>query len=118
MSQVVVSPGSVTFTCAAEGLPRPSIMWFIIPEEGPQQDLPADGFTVESVGDRQVRSNLTIENTQPLLAGMYVCNATNEVAVEIAMASLTVNSESTSTHTAQPWSVLAPLSLFPLQLSP
>ena len=101
MDQAVVSPNSATFTCVAEGLPRPIIMWFVLTGDGPQE-LPADGFMVQSmngIGARQVMSTLTIANTQPLVAGMYVCNATNDVDVEVAMTTLTVNSEfSTCCH--------------------
>ena len=95
MDQAVISPDSATFTCVAEGLPRPNITWFVLTGNGPQ-GLPAGGFMVQyvnGIGVRQVMSTLTIANTQPLVAGMYVCNATNDVDVEVAMATLTVNSE-------------------------
>ena len=86
-----------TFTCVAEGLPRPNITWYNLLTESPQELSQDERFSVETVdgaGDRQVRSNLTIINAQPLLAGMYACNASNEVAMDAAMANLTVHSES------------------------
>ena len=114
MDQAVVSPDSATFTCVAEGLARPTITWFVLTGDGPQ-GLPA-GVLVQSmngIGDRQVMSTLTIANTQPLLAGMYVCNATNDVDVEVAMATLTVNSELSMCCHELHYSLHSPLQLFP-----
>ena len=114
MDQAVVSPDSATFTCVTEGLPRPNITWFVLTGDGPQ-GLPVDGFMVQSVNgieDRQVMSTLTISNTQPLVAGMYVCNATNDVDVEVAMATLTVNSELSMCCHGLHYSLRSPLQLF------
>ena len=113
MDQAVVSPDSATFTCVAEGLPRPNITWFMLTGDGPQ-GLPA-GVLVQSVngiGDRQVMSTLTISNTQPQVAAMYVCNATNDVNVEFAMATLTVNSELSMCCHGLHNSLRSPLQLF------
>ena len=94
MGETVLAGDTATFMCVAEGVPRPSITWY---SQTPQEIAPGGRFSVETVngaGDRQVTSTLSITDAQPLQAGMYACNATNEVAVDVAMATLTVNSES------------------------
>ena len=86
---------NATFMCTAEGLPRPNITWFRLLNEVPQA-LPVDRFSVQTMdgpGERTVTSVLTIENAQPALAGMYVCNATNEVALDTEFVNLLVHSE-------------------------
>ena len=99
---MVAGNNTATFICMAEGLPRPSIMWYSLVTETPQKIAQGGRFSVETVegaGDRQVTSTLTITNAQPLLAGKYACNATNEVAMDVAIVTLTVYSESvTSFH--------------------
>ena len=44
-------------------------------------------------GDRERRSNLTILDTQPSNAGVYVCVAMNEPGTEREQATLTVHGE-------------------------
>ena len=74
MGETVLVGDNATFTCMAEGLPRPNIMWYSLLTGSPQELSPGERFSVETVdgaGDRQVRSSLTIINAQPLLASMY-----------------------------------------------
>ena len=100
MNQIVVSPGNTTFTCVAEGLPRPTISWFITVPNGslvefPRND-PALGLSIEDTngpGDREVTSVITITNILPFLGVTYTCVASNEVDTQVAAANLTVQSK-------------------------
>ncbi len=101
MEQLVVTPEDATFSCTAEGLPRPSITWFTLLDESPQELLADSVFSIDTVdgaGEREVTSTLTINNTQPAVSGTYICNATNEVNTATAMTTLTVHSKSRIPH--------------------
>ena len=100
LNQIVVSPGNTTFTCVAEGLPRPTISWFIIVPNGSLVELPRNdpvlGLTIEDTsgpGDREVMSVITITNILPFLGVTYNCVASNEVDTQVAVANLTVQSK-------------------------
>ena len=93
MSQVVVAGMNVSLSCVAEGLPRPSITWFIMSSEG-QVEL--DAMNHDGSGQRQVMSTLSFVSVQPITANAYFCNASNVVGDVITMANLTVHSELSS----------------------
>ena len=100
MNQIVVSPSNTTFTCVAEGLPRPTISWFITVPNGSLVELPRNdpalGLSIEDTtgpGDRVVMSVTTITNILPFLGTTYTCVASNEVDTQEAAANLTVLSK-------------------------
>ena len=91
----VVEPERASFTCVAEGLPRPFITWFL------QQDNMTSeisesldfNFTVTEGSDRQVTSTLIVASVRPSLAGMYICKASNVVSDDTQNATLIIHSE-------------------------
>lgn len=93
MSQLTMAPGNVTFMCVAVGLPRPNITWFFLLNEVPIELSPAFISTSNGVNDREVVSVFILENIQPVMAGRYTCNATNEVGTDATIANLTVHGE-------------------------
>ena len=100
MNQIVVSPGDTTFTCVAEGLPRPTISWFITVPNGSLVELPRNdpalGLSIEDTngpGDRMLMSVITITNILPFLGVTYTCVVSNEVDTQVAAANLTVQSK-------------------------
>ena len=102
MNKLVVSPGNMytTFTCVAEGLPRPTISWFITVPNGTQVELPRNdselGLSIENTngpGDREVMSVITITNILPFFSTTYTCVVSNEVNTQVAAANLTVLSK-------------------------
>ena len=95
MSQVVVAGMNVSLSCVAEGLPKPSITWFIMTSEE-QVELDAMNHDIQTrngSGQRQVMSTLSFVFVQPITANAYFCNASNVVGDVITMANLTVHSE-------------------------
>ena len=100
MNQIVVSAGNTTFTCVAEGLPRPTISWFFTVRNGSLLELPRDdstlGLSIEDTtgpGDRVKMSAINITNILPFLSTTYTCEASNEVDTQVAVANLTVLSK-------------------------
>ena len=100
MNQIVVSPGNTTFTCVAEGLPRPTISWFFTVPNGSLVELPRNdsalGLSIEDTtgpGDRVVISVISITNILPFIGTTYTCVASNEVDTQVAAANLTVQSK-------------------------
>ena len=100
MNQLVVSPGDTSFTCVAEGLPRPTISWFITVPNGSLVELPRNdsalGLSIEDTtgpGDRVITSIISIINILPFLGVTYICEASNEVDTQVAAANLTVLSK-------------------------
>ena len=100
MNQLVVSPGNTTFTCVAEGLPRPTISWFITVPDGSLVELPRNdsvlGLSIADTtgpGDRVTMSVISITNILPFLGVTYTCVVSNEVSTEVAAANLTVQSK-------------------------
>ena len=98
MKQLVVSPGDTTFTCVAEGLPRPTIGWFITDPSGTLVELPRDDpqLSIEDTtgpGDRVTMSVISITNILPFLGVTYTCVVSNEVDTQVAAANLTVLSK-------------------------
>ena len=100
MNRIVVSPGDTTFTCVAEGLPRPTISWFITVPNGSLVELPRNdpalGLSIEDTtgpGDRVIMSDITITNILPFLGTTFTCIVCNEVNTQVAAANLTVLSK-------------------------
>ena len=89
---------NISLSCVVEGLPRPSITWFIMISEG-QVELDAMNHDIQTrngSGQRQVMSTLSLVSVQPITANVYYCNASNVVGGVVTMANLTVHSELSS----------------------
>ena len=92
----VVEPERASFTCVAEGLPRPIITWFLQQDNMTSKISDSLDFNItvtEGSGDRQVTSTLIVVSVRPSLAGMYICNASNVVDDDTKNATLIVHSE-------------------------
>ena len=92
----VVEPERASFTCVAEGLPRPFITWFLQQDNMTSEISDGLDFNItvtEGSGDRQVTSILTVASVRPSLAGMYICNASNMVDDNTENATLIVHGE-------------------------
>ena len=84
----------------AEGLPRPTISWFITVPNGSLVELPRNdpalGLSINDTtgpGDRATMSIITITNILPFLGKTYICVVSNEVDTQVAAANLTVLSK-------------------------
>ena len=75
----MTAPGTVSFTCTASGVPRPSITWFSPTSETLLSGN--NGVTIMEMeeGDREIVSTLNIATTAPSVAGQYRCVADNGV---------------------------------------
>ena len=94
--QTVVAPASVSFTCVAEGLPTPNITWFTFTESLGLTELDTQDSNIStSTNGRQLMSVLTLSTVEPFMttAITYLCNASNVVSQDGAMATLTVHGE-------------------------
>jgi len=93
----VVQPQSATFLCNVTARPRPQITWWRMLDNGTSfQLVPVDDvieITIDTSGEREILSNLTIIMANPSDAqpGVYVCIATNEPGLDTASAELTVH---------------------------
>ncbi len=95
---------SAPFLCAATGWPRPSITWY---KDGTNDSLlavnvsdPRVIVTETEMGERELISNLTINDVLPSDSNVYRCIAENDVDSDMCNATLTVNGESSSVITA------------------
>ena len=92
----IVDPEETSFTCVAEGLPRPTISWFYQQNDVTMETFNTSYFSIDvmnGIGDHQVMSTLTVTSVRPSLARRYICNATNVVSVDTEEASLVVHSK-------------------------
>ena len=81
----VVPPDSATFSCRANGSPRPAITWWRLTsaDSGFVQIMMSDpDYSVDEImiGDRDLRSSLTILATMPGDTGEYLCQAENIIS--------------------------------------
>ncbi|XP_033336092.1 neogenin protein frazzled isoform X6 [Megalopta genalis] len=81
--QVVVEGSTVTLECAANGYPKPSILWL---KDGTAIDL----ASLDSRYRKVAASSLVINNAQEIDDGSYQCRAENEVDTLDAVADLIV----------------------------
>ena len=94
--QTVVAPAGVSFTCVAEGLPIPNITWSTFTDSQRLTELDTQDSNIStSINGRQLTSVLTLSTVEPFIttAITYLCNATNIVSQDRAMATLTVHGE-------------------------
>lgn len=92
---VVLTSTSANFICTAIGIPRPNITWVYFFDDNILL-LSPDNYSIEVAigpGDFQIMSTLILDNVQPFMSGVYVCNASNEVGSEIDVANLTIYSK-------------------------
>ena len=96
INRTIVELNTVSFTCDAEGFPRPNIVWFIQQDGIPIKLTNDTDFTIITAngsGDRQMTSTLTVASVRPSLAGIYICNASNVVDDDAQDATLIVHSK-------------------------
>ena len=93
--QTVTSPMMVTFTCNANGRPRPTIAWYKVELDSSRTLLPDSQATEVSSGTREISSTLNIDAISPSDATDYVCVATNIVNSAERSTTLTVYGELT-----------------------
>ncbi len=93
---------SAPFLCAATGRPRPSITWY---RDDANDSLlavnvsdPRVIVTETEMGERQLISNLTINDVLPSDSNVYRCIAVNDIGNDMRNATLTVNGESVFYH--------------------
>ena len=92
---IVLDPNGISFTCMAEGFPRPTISWFRVQNNVVSRISNDTDFTTfeSDTGTQQVTSVLTLVSVRPSLAGEVICNASNIVDYDSQSATLTVNSK-------------------------
>ena len=93
-----MDPNTAAFTCIAEGLPVPSISWFMEQGHEVMEISSSDSnfiiSTTTGIIENQAMSTLTITSVRPALATTYICKATNVVNEATQEAILTVHSKS------------------------
>ena len=104
-TDVILTEGeSAIFTCNVMGRPRPSIEWGYSSQQCPATSSPdffslinetTGDYSVERVeiGDRILRSTLTVLTTLPSDTGCYACFAENEVVGGRTFANASLNVE-------------------------
>ncbi len=88
----MISPDPALFSCTADGVPTPTISWLRV-DNGTEVDVTTDS-TVQisnALINRTIVSNLTFNETQPVISGVYICVASNLLGSVTEMAQLTVN---------------------------
>ncbi|XP_050593048.1 neogenin isoform X3 [Bombus affinis] len=83
LQQIAIEESTVTLECAANGYPKPSILWL---KDGVAIDL----SSFQSRYSRVAASSLVISNVQEIDDGSYQCRAENEVETLDAAADLIV----------------------------
>ncbi|XP_071870166.1 neogenin protein frazzled isoform X3 [Bombus fervidus] len=83
LQQMTIEESTVTLECAANGYPKPSILWL---KDGVAIDL----ASFQSRYSRVAASSLVISNVQEIDDGSYQCRAENEVETLDAAADLIV----------------------------
>ena len=94
----VVQPDDAIFSCQANGSPRPAITWWRLTsaDSGFVQITMSDpDYSVDElmIGDRDLRSSLTILATMPGDAGEYIYQAENIISDAAESAFLAVQGD-------------------------
>ena len=94
----VVQPDDATFSCQANGRPRPAITWWRFTSADSdfvQITMSDPDYSVNEtvIGDRDLRSNLTILGTMPGDTGEYLCQAENIISDAAESAFLAVQGD-------------------------
>ena len=98
VSTAVVTPGDVTLTCMADGVPAPMITWLRLNENNILLSLdevgaPPDVLRIDrSFSDeRTAVSTLNLFGVQPLFAGNFTCRAVNLLGTDTEVATVVVH---------------------------
>ena len=93
--QVAVQPNTATFTCSANGFPRPTMSWLRVVNGQSLTISQSSKYSIVTapVGTENVTSTLTVANTAIDDAVSYTCNATNQAGSADSTGTLTVQSE-------------------------
>lgn len=77
--QTIIEPSSAIFTCSAEGIPSPNILWYRIYNGSSMLIKSSQKYNIsdDNMGLTNRTSILTILNTTPNDANIFICNATN-----------------------------------------
>ena len=99
VTRTVVSPNNVSFSCMADGVPAPDILWLLFNNnsmlvsldevEAPPEVLRIDSQVLED--NRTTVSSLNIFGVQPVFANNYTCRTVNQLGVDEAVAQLIVH---------------------------
>ena len=98
VTQMIVSPNNVSFSCMADGVPAPDILWLRINNSmlvsledvgAPENILRIDSQVSED--NRTTVSTLNLFRVQPHFASNYTCRAVNLLGVDEAVAQLIVH---------------------------
>ena len=94
-NQTVVQPSNASFSCSANGLPRPSITWLRVVSGSLLPITQSSKYTIVStpIGEQNQTSTLMILNTSPEDATEYACHAANLEGSTVTTATLTVHGE-------------------------
>ena len=92
----VVSPDNAIFNCVATARPRPAITWWRREENGSLTQIPSDsgGYSMTNTNsskERVLTSTLTIIETEPSDALIYICVAENIAGTTHTSTELTVH---------------------------
>ena len=92
----VVSPNDATFTCVADGVPRPNITWLRPNDSMNIMEIPTmlPGILMVMemmVDERTTMSTLQLFMVQPIFAAEFTCRATNDLRTDERIANLIVH---------------------------
>ena len=85
-------PESVTLNCTCVGIPSPDVSWYdpndtILIDESEKYNI----SNIVISDDYTASSSLTVINTDPFDAGLYVCNCSNAAGYDIETIDVTVH---------------------------
>lgn len=89
---------TLRLNCTVSGLPLPQITWWMTGQDGIQEMLTTDDYTMveEEVSQNtvgQVSSRLVIQTVNSSHAGLYECVAVNSLGSDLTQATVTVYGE-------------------------
>ena len=97
VTQTIVSPNNVSFSCMANGVPAPNITWLRINNSMlvslEEVYAPDDMLRIDRqfLDGRTIVSTLSFFGVQPEIASNYTCKAVNLAGVDEAVAQLIVH---------------------------
>ena len=97
VTTTVVTPGNVTLTCMADGVPAPNITWLRVNNSMllllDEEEAPPDVLRIDRsfLNKRTAISTLNLFGVQPLFAGNYTCRAVNLLGMDTEVATVIVH---------------------------